>query len=32
MPEDNYNFQKLTPTNDAKLSIYENALDFEFKQ
>lgn len=31
MPEDNYNFQKLTPINDAELSIYKNAFDFVFK-
>ncbi|MDD3751428.1 MAG: hypothetical protein PHU60_05200 [Tissierellia bacterium] len=30
MPEENYNFQKLTPMNDAELSIYKNALDFVF--
>ena len=30
MPEENYNFQKLTPVNDAELSIYKNALDFVF--
>lgn len=28
---DEYNFQKLTPIHDAKLGIYENALDFVFK-
>lgn len=30
MPEENYNFQKLTPINDAELSIYKSALDFVF--
>lgn len=30
MSEENYNFQKLTPINDADLSIYKNALDFVF--
>lgn len=30
MSEENYNFQKLTPINDAELSIYKNALDFVF--
>ena len=30
MSEEKYNFQKLTPTNDAELSIYKNALDFVF--
>ena len=28
--EENYNFQKLTPVNDAELSIYKDALDFIF--
>jgi hypothetical protein len=27
----NYNFQKLTPTNNADLTIYEDVLDFIFK-
>lgn len=30
MAEEKYNFQKLTPINDAELSIYKNALDFVF--
>lgn len=30
MSEENYNFQKLTPINNAELSIYKNALDFVF--
>ncbi|MDF2503036.1 hypothetical protein [Clostridium sp.] len=31
MSEESYNFQKLTPINDAELSIYKNALDFIFE-
>ena len=27
----NYNFQKLTPTKDTKLNVYEEALDFVFE-
>lgn len=30
MSKESYNFQKLTPINDAELSIYKNALDFVF--
>lgn len=30
VPEEIYNFQKLTPVNDVELSIYINALDFVF--
>lgn len=31
MSENNYNFQKLTPTKNAELKIYEDALNFVFE-
>lgn len=30
MSENRYKFQKLTPTDDVDLALYENALDFVF--
>lgn len=31
MAEDKYLFQKLTPVNDADISVYEEAIDYAFK-
>lgn len=30
MEENNYNFQKLIPVNDADIAVYEDAINFVF--
>lgn len=31
MEKEKYHFQKLTPINDADISVYEDAIDFVFQ-